>query len=105
MSDRALGPGAPAETDWTDQVADLVVDTVDRLHDRTTGPLLKAARGVVYGLVAVMVGAVVLVLLTLLTVRLLDSLPGPIWIPYLALGAVLVITGAILWSKRGESGT
>lgn len=104
MSDRALGSSA-AETDWTDQVADLVVDTVDRLHDRTTGPLLKAARGIVYGVVAVMVGLVVLVLLTVLGVRLLDSVPGPIWIPYAALGAVLVVVGAILWSKRTVPGT
>jgi hypothetical protein len=109
MSDPALpastgtttAPAAsPPEPDWTDQVTDLVIDVVDRIHDSTTGPLISVARGVVYGVVAAIVGVAALIIVTLLAVRSLDLLPGRIWIPYLALGIVTTAAGLLLWSKR-----
>ena len=88
------------EPDWTDQVTDLIVDVVDRVRDRTTGPILKIARGVVYGIVAVVVAVPVFVIGTIFLGRLLELIPGPIWIPYAVLGLLLVTTGLILWQKR-----
>ena len=72
---------------------------VDDVRDRTTGPALKTARAVVYGLSAAIVGSVALVLAGILLVRVLtstsrrgvDRLPG--------LGAVLSIAGLVLWRK------
>ncbi len=100
--------GAPArmpasnEPDWTDQVTDLVVDVVDRVHDSTTGPLLAIAKSIVVGVVAAIVGVVALVVVTLLTVRSLDLIPGDIWIPYVVLGVLLTAGGLLLWGKRHE---
>jgi len=90
------------EPDWTDQVTDLIVDTVDRIHDAATGPLVSAAKGAIYGTVAGLVGSVVLVLGTILTIRSLDLLPGNIWLPYSVLGVVLTALGLVLWGKRTD---
>jgi len=109
MADPTLPPvGAHAtsvspsahEPDWTDQVTDLVVDVVDRVHDSTTGPLLSLAKSAVVGVVAAIVAVAALVLLTLLSVRALDLFPGRIWTPYLALGVLLTAAGLFCWSKR-----
>lgn len=91
---------ATPEPDWTDQVTDLVIDVVDRIHDSTTGPLISVAKSVVYGVVAVIVGLAAVIIVTLLVVRSLDLLPGRIWIPYLVLGIVSTAAGLFLWSKR-----
>jgi hypothetical protein len=106
MSDPAVPsprPNAAApEPDWTDQVTDLVVDVVDRIHDSTTGPLIHLAKGLVIGLVAGIVGVVALLLTTILVVRALDLAPGDIWIPYLVVGVLSTVTGLVLWSKRSH---
>lgn len=88
------------EPDWTDQVTDLIVDVVDRVHDKATGPLLQASRVLVYGAVAFIVGFFLLVALIIMSVRLLDLLPGDLWIAYAWAGAVLTLAGMFSWSKR-----
>jgi len=97
------GSGTTEESEWTDQVADLIVDTVDKVRDRTTGPILKASRAVVYGVVALIVAIPLIVMGIILIGRLLELFPGPIWIPYSVLGALLVLIGLILWGKRRPS--
>jgi len=96
-------PASPAseETDWTDQVADLIVDVVDRIHDRTTGPLIQASRWLVYGTVALFIGMVLVVLGIILIGRLLGLLPLDIWIPYSVIGALFTFGGLVLWGRRG----
>jgi hypothetical protein len=96
----AASPSTPAEPDWTDQVTDLIVDVVDRVHDKTTGPILGIARALVYGTVAFFAAIAVTILGIILIVRLLDRIPGDIWIPYVAIGAVLVLAGLLFWSRR-----
>jgi hypothetical protein len=96
------GTAVPAdgEPDWTDQVADLVVDTVDKVRDRTTGPVISGARYVVFGIVAVIVLIPLIVIGIILIGRLLELIPGDIWIAYAALGAVLVMVGMMFWRQR-----
>lgn len=89
------------EHDWTDQVTDLLVSTVDALRDKTTGPILKVARGIVYGVVALLVGMLALGLVTIALVRLLSLLPGPQWVVYVVAGVIFCLVGVFAWSKRG----
>jgi len=104
MAASAIGATTPpAGTDWTDQVTDLIVDVVDRVHDKATGPLLQASRALVYGAVAFIVGFFLLVALVIMFVRLLDLLPGDIWIAYTGAGAILTLAGVFFWSKRRAS--
>jgi len=90
----------PAEPDWTDQVTDLVVDVVDTVRDKATGPIIGGARKVVYGTVALLVLVVVAVAGLVLAGRALFLLPVDEWVVYLGLGIIFCLAGFLAWSKR-----
>jgi hypothetical protein len=96
----AVAPAAADEPDWTDQVTDLIVDVVDRVHDATTGRIIGLAKALIYGTVALFAGLVVTILGIILISHLLDLIPGQIWIPDVAIGGVLVLGGLFMWSRR-----
>jgi hypothetical protein len=94
-------PAAAGEPDWTDQIADLIVDSVDKVRSRTTGPILQVAKGAVYAVVAVVLVIPILALGTVGGVRLLDwAIPGDVWIVYAILGMLFLLVGVVLWSRR-----
>jgi hypothetical protein len=92
--------------EWPVQAADAIVQGVDTLRDKTTGPAQKAARGVVYGLLAAVLGTMVAILLVVGFVRLVDSLvglfmdPPRIWLTYLIVGVVFTSAGALVFRRR-----
>lgn len=90
--------------DWPAQAADAIVDTVAKVRDRTTVPIMRLARATVFG---VFIGTFVVVLCTLLIIgliRLLDEvLPSGVWLPYLLLGVVVTGLGWLLFRKRNEA--
>ena len=113
MADPVGGTSRPAPTqtsanghelvppEWPTQIADTIVDTVGTVRDKTAGPAVRASRGLVYGLVAGILGVMAVVILLILLIRLADNyLPGPLWIVYLLLGAIFTIGGAVLWIQR-----
>ena len=51
--------GSDSSPDWGAQASTAFLDLVDNVRGKTTGPLLKAARAVVYGLV-ILVAALML---------------------------------------------
>jgi hypothetical protein len=86
---------------WPAQAADLIVDVVDTVRDRTTAPLLTVMRGVVYGTAIVILGITAVVLLIVALVRFVDVwLPGEVWSAYLLLGTLFTIAGLVLWATR-----
>jgi hypothetical protein len=98
-----------ASNDWAAQAADTIERVVGNVRDRTTGPALTVARGVVYGTFAALVGLAALVLATIAAVRLVDSyLPDAVfgeehtWAAHLIIGLVFVIIGAVLWLRRHQ---
>jgi hypothetical protein len=94
----------PPEPDWSAQAADTVVDLVDNVRSKTTGPLLTAAKAVVYGIVAFVVAIVALVLLAVALMRIVNVyLPGGVWLSYVLVGGLFAIIGFIVWSKRSAS--
>ena len=99
----AAGPPSAEEAHWADQVADLIVDAVDRVRDRTVTPAQSIAKYVVYGAVIAVLALPLLVLSIVALVRILDAfLPGGVWVPYLILGLAFVAGGVVLWSKRNS---
>ena len=95
------GQGAAAPADWADQVTDLIVDTVDKVRERTTGPVLEISKGIVHAFVAVLILTPIVVLFFAGAVRLLNwAIPGDVWIAYAILGVLLLLLGAFLWSRR-----
>ena len=94
-------PQAANEPDWTQQVTDQIVDTVDKVRDRTTGPILDISRSSVHAVVAMILLLPVAVLFLVGLVRLLNwAVPGDVWFIYAGLGMLFVLIGVLLWSKR-----
>ncbi len=88
-------------TSWPAQAADLVVDVVQTVRDRTTAPLQTIARGIVYGTAIVFLAVTAVVLLIIGLVRFVDNyLPGEVWATYLLLGSVSFVAGLIVWATR-----
>ena len=104
-------PSAAGTTtrDWTDEVTDRVESVVSAVRDKTTLPITKVARIVVFGLLAAMLGLAALILVIVAVLRVVDVyLPFDpygrrVWVAYAALGAIFVVAGAFCWSKRTTS--
>lgn len=94
----------PEGGDWAKQTTDTIVRVVGEVRARTTGPLLTVARGIVYGLLAAIVGIAALVLVAIIVVRVLDLLPGGVWVAHLITGALFVLVGLLAWKKRNAPG-
>ena len=93
--------------DWPAQATDTIVKVVGTASDKVTGPVTTAARAIVFGLFAAILGAAALVLLSILLVRLLNNyLPDNwfgkehVWAAHLLIGLVFSGVGLWLYSKR-----
>ena len=94
------GAGTPAE-DWPAKATDQIVNLVDQLREKTTGPAIRFARAVVFGFLATMLGTAALVLLIVGLVRFVNVyVPGGVWVAHGIVGLLVVGVGAWLWSKR-----
>lgn len=96
--------GSPATTNdeaWADQVADLVVDAIDSVRDKTVRPIQKVARGLVYGIIVAVIALPTAILALTGLLRFVDyAVPGAVWIVYLAFGILFTVAGMIIWSKK-----
>lgn len=97
MTERRTG----TEADWAEQLLDLVDRGIDAVRSRTTDPLLRIVRAVVFGLMAFGVVVVALLVTVIAGVRLLDAyLPGDVWSAHLVLGGIFVAAGLLCWKRR-----
>jgi hypothetical protein len=99
----AGGDASPASTDgdWPAQAADTIVRVVGQVRDATTGKVETAARGIVYGLLAAILGGVIAVLAAIAAVRALDAyLPQEVWAAHLLVGVLFTLGGMLLYRKR-----
>jgi hypothetical protein len=111
-----VSPGSPihsyeheksSEDDWPAQMAESIDRIVGTVRDKTTGPALTVARGVVYGTFGAVVAVAALVLFVIAAVRVLDAyLPDSLfgethtWAAHLLLGLVFTVAGILLWLRR-----
>ena len=87
--------------DWAAQTADTIERVVGSVRGKTTEPLERIARILVYGLVASILGVAALVFLAILLVRVLDiAIPGHVWSAHLVTGGIFLLAGLLLWRKR-----
>jgi hypothetical protein len=99
-------PGTPPSgSDWTAQTADRIESVVEIVRDKTTVPVIKVARAVVYGLIAGVMGSLAMVLFAVAFFRLNVYLPfdeegRKVYVAYFAVGAIFLLVGMFLWSKR-----
>lgn len=93
--------------DWPAQATDTIVKVVGTASDKVTGPITTAARALVYGLFAGILGTAAVVLVAILFVRLADNyLPSSVfgkehvWAAHLLIGLVFLVFAMIAWIKR-----
>jgi len=95
------GEMAQEGTDWTVDLVDRLDHVIDLVRSNTTDRLVKVARLLVFGLIALIVGSMTGILALIGLVRFLDViLPRGVWLPYVLLGAIFLSLGLFLWSKR-----
>lgn len=92
--------------DWPAQAAGRIEGLVGTVRDKTTGPVMTAARWAVYGVIMLIVGIAAVILLTALIVRIVNAyLPDAwvgeqhVWVTYLLLGVPTTAAGLWLLSK------
>jgi hypothetical protein len=89
--------------EWPARAADAIVNVVGVVRDKTTGRITTLARGLVFGLFAVVLGTAVMVMAIIAAIRLLDeALPSGVWLAYLVLGVVVMAAGALVFRKRNQ---
>jgi hypothetical protein len=93
------------ESDWTVVVTERIEGIVGTLRDRTTVPITKIVRAVVFGLIITVMGTVALVFGVIGVLRLHVYLPlhpdgRRVWVTYVGLGAIFMLAGAFCWRKR-----
>lgn len=88
-------------SDWTTETADRIVRAVDMARERTVDPVQSFARGTVYAILAALIAVPALVMATIGTFRgLVLIYQGEVWAAWLTLGAIFLLFGALLWSRR-----
>jgi hypothetical protein len=98
-------PVAPEEHDWTYEVTDRIESVVTTVREKTTVPAIIGARGVVYGIVAVVLAVVLLAMFIILALRLLyvylpiHPLARRVWIADAIVSAIFLGAGAFAWWK------
>ena len=103
--DERVGPG-PEVAQWADELSDRVIGGVDWFKSRTTVPVLKVLRAVVYGVVVLVAFLMAGILAVIGAVRIWDAyipvhpLSRRVWLGYVVLGAVLFLGGSFLFARR-----
>lgn len=91
-----------AQQDWSGRTADTIESVVGTIREKTVGPLVKATRAVVYGILALVALITIGILSTVALIRILDvyAFGGRVWISYFLIGGILTVLGLLLWTKR-----
>ncbi len=104
-------PGNPlTDPNWADETTETVVRLVGTVRDKATTPVVYAARGLVFGIVAVFLGLFALILMLIGLTRGIQSGLGQaveheraVYISYLAVGGIFSLVGLLLFKKRNSS--
>ncbi len=91
-------------THWTVQAADAIEKTVATVRDRTVEPAQRAAKAIVFGVLAACCIVTALLLLAIVAFRLI-SLAVPVWATWMILGGILIGGGVFCWSRRTAGGS
>ena len=101
-------PGNPlTDPNWATDVTDQITTFVGNVRDKTTNNAIKVVRGVVFGLMGLMLGLVAIALLLIFLTRALQALldwpferDKAVYLSYFVVGGILTIAGLLLMSKR-----
>jgi hypothetical protein len=104
-------PGNPfTDPNWAAELADTVERVVGSVRDKTTRPIVKASRAIVFGLIAAMVGVVVVTLAVIGAMRAVEALldlwlthARAVYVSYFVIGGILCLAGALFMRRRSPT--
>ncbi len=115
---QVVSPPAPDTTDWPAQATDSIINLVDNVRDKTTGPALTAARALVYGTIIFLLAIPLGILLLVGAMRGMEGLllrigeatgwtflQDPMYLVYLTFGVGFVLASRFLFRKAGRPST
>ncbi len=98
------------DPNWATETTDRVVTVIDNVRSQTTQKVVYAARGLVFGLIAVIVGTFAAVIAIIGSMRGLQALlelattwERAVYLSYLILGAIFCVAGMILFRMRNQA--
>lgn len=104
-------PGNPlTNPNWASELADTVTRLVGDIRDKTTNNVILVARGLVFGLLAAILGTAVAVFAIIMFMRGLQSLlelgmswSRAVYVSYFIVGGICCLVGLLLMRKRHPS--
>ena len=98
------------DPNWATETTDTVVRVVDQVRNQTTTKVVYAARGLVFGLIAAILGLFIVVVALVGFMRGLQTLlefamswDQAVYASYFIVGGVLTLIGLILFTKRNAN--
>ena len=90
------------DPDLVDRLLAGVDHVLDLVHDKVLRPIIVAGRAIAFGLIIALAAVVFVVVILIGLVRLLNvyAFAGHEWITYVAIGALSIIAGWVIWRKR-----
>ncbi len=101
-------PGNPlTDPNWATEVTEQITTFIGTVRDKTTNNAIVVVRGVVFGLMGLLLGMVAIVLLLIMVTRgiqvLLDwpfERDTAVYLSYFVVGGILTLAGAFIMTKR-----
>ena len=98
------------DPNWATETTDKLVSVIDSVRAQTTQKVVYAARGAVFGVIAVLLGAFIVIISMVMLMRGLQSLlelavswDQAVYLSYLIVGAFLSLIGLVLFRKRNTA--
>jgi hypothetical protein len=95
------------DPNWAPELADTVERLVGTVRDRATKPAVRAARAIVFGLLAAMLAVVAITLLLIAATRAIQALLDlgldwsvAVYLSYFIVGGILCLVGWLLLARR-----
>jgi VIT1/CCC1 family predicted Fe2+/Mn2+ transporter len=92
------------EPDLVDKALGAVDGVLDTVHDKVIRPIILAGRYIAYGLIILLAAIVIVVALLIGSIRFMNVyfFAHHIWLTDVVVGAVLFVTGLVVWRFRAS---
>jgi hypothetical protein len=98
------------DPNWASDTTDKLVGLIDNVRSQTTQKVVYAARGAVFGVIAVMLGTLIAVIALVGMMRGIQALLEPavgwdraVYLSYFIVGGLLSLVGVVLFAKRNSA--
>lgn len=104
-------PGNPlTDPNWATETTDKLVTLIDNVRSQTTQKVVYAARGAVFGVIALALGSLIVLIGVVAAMRGLQSLlelavgwDRAVYLSYFITGAIFSLVGLVLFRKRNAA--